>query len=67
MSQVTDVAEKEFQEPMADQVITLERELSLSFCSVFTFSKYSVFLSSVVICTNETIELLRMDFEQSLW
>jgi hypothetical protein len=33
MSQVIDVAE-ENQEPMADQVITMEPELNLSFCSV---------------------------------
>jgi len=29
MSQVTDVAEKEIQEPMADQVTTMEPELRL--------------------------------------
>ena len=32
MSQVTDVAEKEIQEPMADKVITFEPELSFFFC-----------------------------------
>jgi hypothetical protein len=36
------------QEPMADQVITMEPKLSLSFCLVlFIFNKYSEFLASV--------------------
>jgi hypothetical protein len=34
---------------------------------VFTFNKYSLFLSSLVICINETVGLWRMDFERSLW
>jgi hypothetical protein len=33
MSQFTDVGEKEFQEPMADQVMALGPELSLFFFS----------------------------------
>jgi hypothetical protein len=54
MSQVSDVAEKENQEPIADEVITMEPELNLSFCRVFTFNKYSSFLTSLVICIHET-------------
>jgi len=62
MSQVTDVAEKENQEPMADQVITMESELNLSFCRMlFTFNKYSFFLASLIICNLETVVLWRMD------
>jgi len=34
---------------------------------LFAFNKYSVFLSSLVICINETVGLWRMDFERSLW
>jgi hypothetical protein len=61
MSQVTDVAE-ENQEPMADQVITMEPELNLSFCGVlFTFNKYLFFLASLVMCVHETAGLWRMD------
>jgi hypothetical protein len=32
MSQVTDIAEKENQKPMTDQVIAVEPELNLIFC-----------------------------------
>ena len=58
------------QEPMADEVITSEPELSFFvffFKVLFASNKYSVFLSSVVICINETVGLWRTDFEQSLW
>jgi len=58
MSQVSNVAEMENQEPIADQVITMEPELNLSFCTVlFTFNKYSLFLTSLVICVHETVGL----------
>jgi hypothetical protein len=61
MLQVTDVA-KENQEPMADQVITMEPELNLSFCRVlFTFNKYSLYLASLVICIHETVGLWGLD------
>jgi hypothetical protein len=43
MSQVFDVAAKEIQEPMADQVITLETELTLRLfveCSLLTNVQY---------------------------
>jgi len=41
MSQVSDVAWTEIQEPMADEVITKECELGLCLCWVlFTFNKY---------------------------
>ena len=67
LSQVTDVAEKENLERMADQVVTMELEF-MYFCSVlFTFNKYSEFLASLVICIHETVVLWRMDCEQSLW
>ena len=62
MSQVSDIAEMENQEPIADQVITMEPELNLSFCRVlFTFNKYSLFLTSLVICVHETVGLWRVD------
>jgi len=57
-----DIAEMENQEPIADQVITMEPELNLSFCRVlFTFNKYSLFLTSLVICVHETVGLWRVD------
>jgi len=47
--QVTDVAEKENQEPVADQIITTEPKLNVSFCRVlFTLNKYVLFLPSLV-------------------
>jgi hypothetical protein len=40
----------------------------ITFCLVlFTFNRYSEFLASLVICSNETVGLFRMDFEHSLW
>jgi hypothetical protein len=41
MSQVTDVVE-ENQEPIADQVITMEPKLNLSFCSVVHIEQITV-------------------------
>jgi len=68
MSQVTDVAEKEIQEPMADQVTMMEPELRLCvFVVLFTFNKYSEFLASLVICIHAAVGLWRMYFEHSLW
>jgi len=68
MSQVSDVAEKENQDPMAAQVITMEPKLNLCLCGMlFTFNKYSEFLASLVICIYETVGLWRVDCEQSLW
>ena len=68
MSQVTDVAEKVNQEPVADEVIKIESKINLSFCRVlFTFNKYSLFLALLVISINETFGLWRIDCEQSLW
>jgi hypothetical protein len=50
MSQVTDVAEKEIQEPMGDQVMTTEPDLRLCvFVVLFTFNKYSEFFVSLLI------------------
>ena len=47
---------------MADQIITTEPELHLSFCRVlFTFNKYSLFLASLVICIYDTVGLWRID------
>jgi hypothetical protein len=68
MSQVTDVAEKEIQEAMADQVTMTEPELCLCFCRIlFIYNKYSEFLASLVICIHAAVGLWRMDFELSLW
>ena len=70
MSQVTDVAEKENQEPMADQVITTGPELNLYlslFLVLFTFDRFSEVVASVVVCIQETFGLCRMGFEHSLW
>ena len=54
---------------MADQVITVELELSLCifFWVFFTFNKYSEFLAPLVMCIYGTVGLWRMDCEQSLW
>ena len=59
MSQVTDIAEKENQEPVIDQVITMEHELSLGhfFKVLFIVNKYSGFFFAVlVICTHEILD-----------
>ena len=37
------------------------------FFEFFTFNKYSEFLAPVVMCIYGTVELRRMDCEQSLW
>jgi hypothetical protein len=42
---------------MADQVITMEPELSLGLFVLFTFNKYSKFLAFLVICIHETVGL----------
>ena len=54
---------------MADQVITMELEMSLCVFVelLFTFNKYSEFLASLVICIHGTVGLWRVDCEQSLW
>jgi len=54
---------------MADQVITMELEMSLCVFVelLFTFNKHSEFLASLVICIHETVGLWRMDFKHSLW
>jgi len=68
MSQFTDVAEKEIQEPMADEITVMEPELSVCvFLVLFTFNKYSQFLASLVISIHAAVGLWRMDFERSLW
>ena len=68
MSQVSDVAEKENQDPMAAQVITMEPKLNLCLCGMlFTFNKYSEFLASLVICIHATVGLWRMDSESFFW
>jgi len=55
MSQVSDVAEKENQEQVTDQVITMGPKINLSSCRMlFTFNKYSLFLASLIICIHET-------------
>jgi len=42
---------------MADQLITMEPELSLCLCWVlFTFNKYSKLLASLVICIYATLD-----------
>jgi len=60
MSQVTDVAEKEIQEPMGDQVMTTEPDLRLCvFVVLFTFNKYSEFFCFSVnlnSCNSWTVE-----------
>ena len=45
MSQDTDIAGKEIQEPMVDQVTMTEPELSF-FRVLFTFNKYSEFMAN---------------------
>jgi hypothetical protein len=67
LSQVTDVAEKENLEPMADQVITMDLVFMYICWVLFIFNKYSEFLVSLVICIHETVGLWRMDCEQLLW
>jgi len=68
MSQISDVAEKENQEQVADQVITMGPKINLSSCRVlFTFKKYSLFLASLIICIHETVGLWGVGCEQSLW
>jgi len=52
MSQVIDVAEKEIQEPVADQVITLEQELCLCLfveCSLLANIQYFCLLGQSVL------------------
>ena len=67
LSKVTDIAEKENQEPMRDQVITMESELILCpFVECCSHLTYSEFLISLVICIHETFGLCRMCFE-NIW
>jgi hypothetical protein len=68
MSQVPDVAEKEIEEPMEEQVMTTTWVKFMCFCWVlFTFNKYAEFLASLVICIHATVGLCRMGIEHSLW
>ena len=58
MSQVNDVAEKENLEPVIDQVITMEHELSFGhfFKVLFIVNRYSGFFAAVVKCTHEILD-----------
>ena len=68
MSHVTDIPEKENQEPMTNEVITMEPELSLCLfveCCLHLTNIQN--LRSLVICIQKTVGLWRVDFVQSLW
>ena len=68
MSQITDVAEKENQEPICRSSNNYGTGVKFMYlCSVlFTFNKYSEFLDFLVICINERVGLWRMHCEHSL-